>query len=197
MPAAALDALAALLRYPGPDHALRVERCLRAVEEELPSGAALVVELRRRVQGLSTEALEELYTRTFDLDPVCAPELGWHLFGEQYERGLFLVKLKQLRRRVGLEEDGAELPDHLAGVLELLDRLPPAEAADLAWACVLPALEKMRQGLAGKESPYASALDLAAGLLEARHPPPPPDEAERHAPAPRPGLHVIDERSGE
>lgn len=196
MPTAALDALASLLRYPGPDHALRVERCLRAVEEELPAGAPLVVELRRRVQGLPLEALEELYTRTFDLDPVCAPELGWHLFGEQYERGLFLVKLKQLRRRVGLD-DGTELPDHLAGVLELLDRLPPAEAADLAWACVLPALEKMRQGLGGKDSPYASAIDLAAILLEARHPPPPADEAERPAPAPRPGLHVLEEGSHE
>ncbi len=42
---------------------------------------------------------EELYTRTFDLNPVCALEIGWHLFGEDYERGAFLVRMRdQLRR---------------------------------------------------------------------------------------------------
>lgn len=190
MPPAALDSLAALLRYPGPDHALRLDGCLRAVETDLPEGTALLAEFRRRVDGLSTETLQELFTQTFDLDPICSPELGWHLFGEQYERGLFLVKLKQLGRRLGLD-DSVELPDHLSSVLELLGRMEPGEAAELARACVLPALEKMRRGLEAKDSPYASVLDLISVLLEPSYPPPPSEEAPRPA-----ALRAIDERSG-
>lgn len=189
MPAPVLECLAALLRHPGPDHALRVERCARAVEAAFPQGAAALGEFRRQVEGLSTEALQELFAQTFDLDPVCAPELGWHLFGERYERGLFLVKLKQLRRRLALEET-VELPDHLAAVLELLARMEPGEAAELAWACVLPALGKMCGGLEGKESPYASVLGLVSRLLEDRYPLPrdePPGLTARAA---------VDERRG-
>lgn len=191
MPDSVLEALAALLRHPDDEHAVNVERCARAVEAAFPEGTALLAEFRRRTGALATEGLQELFARTFDLDPICAPEIGWHLFGERYERGLFLVKLKQLRRRLGLP-DQVELPDHLAGVLELLGRMEPEEAAELAWACVLPALEKMRGGLAGKDSPYASLLELVARLLEERHPLP-PDEEE---PPLRPPLHTVDERSG-
>jgi nitrate reductase delta subunit len=139
-----------------------------------------------RTRGLTTEELQELYTRTFDLNPVCSPELGWHLFGERYERGLFLVKLRRLMRRVALAET-TELPDHLAGVLELLPRLGDDEAADLAAACVLPAVAKMGVGLDGKDNPYQTLLDLAARLVEARYGLP-------RAEAPRaPALRVVDD----
>ena len=31
--------------------------------------------------------IEETFTRTFDVNPACALEVGWHLFGEEYARG--------------------------------------------------------------------------------------------------------------
>jgi nitrate reductase delta subunit len=172
---AALEAASALLRYPGPDHAARVAACLAEVPPALGEARAALEAFDAAIRGLPTEALQELYTRTFDLNPACSPELGWHLFGERYERGLFLVKLRQLMRRVELPET-TELPDHLAGVLRLLPRLPAEEAADLAAACVLPALATMRGTLAGKGQrgdapagapPYLALLDLAARLVEA------------------------------
>ncbi len=163
----ALEATSALLRYPAPDHAVRVAQCLAAVPAALAEARACIQLFHERTRRLGTEELQELYTRTFDLNPACSPELGWHLFGERYERGLFMVKLRRLMRRAELPETG-ELPDHLAGVLELLPRMPAEEAAELAAACVLPALAKMRRELEdGGDHPYLPLLDLAARLVEA------------------------------
>ena len=71
-------------------------------------------------EQLGSTELEELYTRTFDINPVCSLEVGWHLFGEDYNRGAFLVRMRGLLREHGIEE-GAELPDHLESVLRVLD----------------------------------------------------------------------------
>ena len=63
--------------------------------------------------------LEETYARTFDINPACALEVGWHLFGEEYARGLFLVRLRGEMREHGVEES-SELPDHITHVLALI-----------------------------------------------------------------------------
>lgn len=189
MPRAALDAIAELFRYPDRDYPERVAACLRAVGDGVPEGARLLGEFRRGTAPLSTEALQELFTQTFDLNPVCSAELGWHLFGEQYERGLFLVKLRQLMRGFGLAET-SELPDHLVHVLAVLGRMETGAAAEFAWACVVPALGKMRAGLEGKGNPFESLLELIARTLEVRLALPPLAEAP-----PAPALRVVSEGS--
>ena len=90
-------------------------------------------------------------------------DLGWHLFGEDYNRGLFLVKLRQLMRQLGIEET-QELPDHVSLVLKVLGRLPPAEAACFAYSCVIPALRTVCEGL-GADHPYCGVIDALAGWL--------------------------------
>jgi nitrate reductase delta subunit len=107
--------------------------------------------------GETLESLQELYTRTFDLNPVCSLEIGWHLFGEEYERGAFLVKMRQELRAHAIPES-TELPDHLTHVLRLMSNLEPDEAAALASRFVLPAIEKMLAGLEGKGNPYEAVL---------------------------------------
>ena len=74
---------------------------------------------------------QELYVQTFEFNPACTLELGWHLFGENYERGEFLVRMRDLLRRHGIAES-TELPDHLTHVLALVGRLDHEEAAELA-----------------------------------------------------------------
>lgn len=161
------DLLAGLLEYPREDYARRVARALEALERLQPDAAALLAEFSRRIEGLSTEGLQELYTRTFDLDPVCTLEVGWHLFGENYERGAFLVKMRQQLRRFALPES-SELPDHLTHVLPVLGRMQTAEAGELA-GCVFPALDKMRAALEGKNDPFEKVLEAIARHLESRH----------------------------
>jgi len=80
------------------------------------------------------------------MNPVSTLEIGWHLFGEQYERGEFLVNMRGRLREAGIPEIG-ELPDHLLHVLPLLDRLDPQDARAFADTFVLPALEKIAAGM--------------------------------------------------
>ena len=183
------DLLAGLLEYPGDDYRERLARCAQALAAAQPDAAAVLEEFARGIENLSTEQLQELFTRTFDLDPVCSLEVGWHLFGENYERGEFLVKMRQQLRRFGLRES-VELPDHLTHVLAVLGRMEPEEADEFANACAYPALDKMRAGWQEKANSFAKVLESAARLMEARH----PRRTLANAPA-GPVLPIWDERS--
>ena len=160
-----LSQWATLLAYPGPDYYASAGACFAAA----PS--VEMEEFLQTIGGLSVEALQELYTQTFDWDPDRTLDIGWHLFGENYDRGDFLVKLRGELRKHGLAESH-ELPDHLSHVLQLLDRMPEGERAEFAAKYVLPALEKLRDGLAKTESPFlplviAVRREIAALVPEA------------------------------
>lgn len=158
------DRLAELLAYPGPDLACTAEETrdlLSGVDPEAAGHAAAFLE---GVEPLSHEELEELYTRTFDLNPVCALDVGWHLYGEAYQRGAFLVKMREVLARAGLAE-GTELPDHLTSVLPAFSRMPREEASAFAEGLLLKALDKMLAGFNGQENPYEHALKAVRALV--------------------------------
>lgn len=163
-----LDAVAGLFEYPGRDFAARVARCRALAEERSPGRGALLAELEERVRGLTPGEVEEMFTRTFEINPVCALEVGWHVYGEEYARGALLVRLRQELRRHRIPEL-TELPDHLMHVLRLLGRLEPALADDLAGRYVLPALGKMIAGTAGKECPYLGLLEMTRDIVRDEH----------------------------
>lgn len=106
-------------------------------------------------QGHDLRELQELYTRAFDLTPEGTLDLGWHLFGETYQRGQFLAMMRHHLQLHGLEE-GGNLPDHLPNLLDLGMRLERQDAMDLVDDCILPALEKILPAM--KESPYLHVL---------------------------------------
>jgi nitrate reductase assembly molybdenum cofactor insertion protein NarJ len=112
-------------------------------------------------------AMQELYVQTFEFNPACTLEIGWHIFGENYERGEFLVRMREQLRRHGITES-SELPDHLCHILPLIDRLDPEEAADLVGQFVLPALAKIKDALNG--SAYQDLVVATATRLEADYP---------------------------
>ncbi|MDE3168201.1 MAG: hypothetical protein KGN36_20530 [Acidobacteriota bacterium] len=143
---------APLLAYPGPDYHARARACAAAAPSQEMEG------FLRSIGDLSGDALQELYAQTFDWDPDRTLDIGWHLFGENYDRGEFLVKLRGELRKYGVAETH-ELPDHLSHVLPLLDRMPEGERAGFAAAYLLPALEKLRAGLAKAESPFLPLAD--------------------------------------
>jgi len=160
------DAFAALLTYPEEGYRRHVESSLSLSSAECRE---LLVQFSGSIKGLQIWELQELFTRTFDMNPVCSLELGWHLFGENYERGLLLVRMREELRRFGIQES-TELPDHLTHVLELLDRMDHDRAEDFTGACVLPALSKMMAAIEAKGSLYQPVLLAIQKFLRTEFP---------------------------
>lgn len=160
------QSLANLLIYPDAQYRQRVEASLHLAGSECRS---LLEKFAQSIEGLEVWELEELFTQTFDMNPVCSLELGWHLFGENYERGLLMVRMREELRQFGIHES-SELPDHLTHVLELLGRMDHDRAADFTGACVMPALKKMLDALHGKQNPFESVLLAAQAFLHFQFP---------------------------
>ena len=142
-----LRRLASLLRYPD------------APLTRLPGDAPEVAEFFDEIERVAPEGMEELYTRTFDLNPVATLEVGWHLWGEQYERGRFLADLRALQASIGVPMS-SELPDHLTVLLETLAAMddPQRLAQQIA-----PALEKIAQPLEEQGNPYRHLIRAVTG----------------------------------
>ena len=162
MSAAVYDILADLWEYPGEQFAARIEAARGALND------GRLDTLAEFATSRPLDEAEELFTRTFDINPVCTLECGWHLYGEDYARGAFLVRMRGLMRDLGIEES-TELPDHLTHVLPVLGRLPAEEANTMARDCIVPALAKMLDGFQDNENPYRPALVALQDFLCERH----------------------------
>lgn len=124
-------------------------------------------ELAEQFRYPDDPAGQELYVQTFEFNPACTLEIGWHLFGENYERGEFLVRMREQLRRYGIPES-TELPDHLTYLLVLIDRLDHEGAAELAGQFLLPALTKILDAI--KDNPYRSLIATIQAKLETDFP---------------------------
>jgi len=159
------DRLAALLAYPKDDYLGRIEKAREALTGQYPEAARYLAEFTTEVGSFTLEELEELFTRTFDLNPVCVLEVGWQLYGDEYKRGEFLVNMRQSLDRHNLPSS-TELPDHLTQILPLLDRLSPEEAQTLAREYVAPGVRKMLAGIEGKRNPFEHVFKAVSEVLE-------------------------------
>ena len=124
---------------------------------------SLLADFLRYPEGDSE--MEELYTRTFDIQALCCLEVGYILFGEDYKRGQLLVKLLSLHR----DHDnfcGTDLADHLTNILTLLPKLDPEEAKEFVGRLVLPAVEKMTESFKDSGNPYGTVLQTISGILK-------------------------------
>lgn len=160
-----LGTLARLLSYPDSHYLQLVELLYLLVQAELPEAAKGISEFGMFVELCKEYELEEAYTRTFDVNPSCALEIGWHLFGEDYMRGQFLVRMRGELAKYEIPESG-ELPDHLTHVLPVLALMPQDEASQFAHACVFPALHKMQTSLDKNQSPYRHLIRCLVLVLE-------------------------------
>ncbi len=155
-----------LLTYPGADLAAAARRCAALLAAAEPEAAAAVARFGTWAEATPSGRLEEVYTNTFDLQPVCCPYVGYHLFGESYKRGAFMVKLKEEYRRHGFDA-GNELPDHLCVVLRFLALVTDeALGKDLIAECVMPSLAKMVAGFGASANPYTELLRALLSLLQ-------------------------------
>lgn len=135
--------LAQMLEYPQPGLVEAARECQALVSPMCPEAATLLHRFCACVEEAPPGHMEEVYTATFDLDAVCQPYVGYHLFGETYKRSLFLLGLKQRYQAHGFVAE-IELPDHVGVMLHFLEVCDDAAMAEeLVEEALLPALERM------------------------------------------------------
>lgn len=183
---AIFEQVAAMFRYPE-EGAVEVAAAVQQELEDLcPAAARALRPWSDFVRDSGLAETQELFIRAFDMNPSGCPEIGWHLFGENYERGELLVELRSLLRELEIPET-LELPDHLCHVLPVLARDEEGDATPLARRFVAPAIDKMLGGHA-EGGPARALLQGTLALVVAEFGEPIPFEPpNRHLPVLREG----------
>ncbi len=155
-----------ILDYPAPFTVERIDELLPLVATVDGKAWEFLEQFREFVAETTQARLEELYTSTFDLQPVCYPYVGYQLFGEEFRRGMFMAGLREHYRTCGFAA-GDELPDQLCVILRFLDgREPEAVERELVSDCLVPALGKMVAGFDELSNPYRGVLQALLLLFE-------------------------------
>jgi nitrate reductase assembly molybdenum cofactor insertion protein NarJ len=144
------ERLAALFEYPEPDYPIVVRALCDLLEARYPAAATELEALARALPGdgeaFSEEQLDEvqeIFTRSFDVQAITTLGVGYVMFGDDYKRGEVLVNLNREHREVGID-CGTELPDHLPNVLKLVARWQDPEIrAEFVEEILHPALRMM------------------------------------------------------
>jgi nitrate reductase assembly molybdenum cofactor insertion protein NarJ len=138
-----LQLLASLFEYPDagyPDRVGDVKDCLTGRYSDASA------ELERFIELLPVDDLQkmqELFTRSFDVQAVTTLDIGYVLFGDDYKRGILLANLNREHRHAGIDT-GTELADYIPNLLRLMAVIEDEEVLrDLAYAILAPALLEM------------------------------------------------------
>ncbi len=174
-----LELFADILEYPSATLPRSAAECFQAAAAAgFPSDD--LAEFCRTVQGMPLGRLEEVYTAAFDMNTSATPYVGYHLFGDGYQRSAFLLELQKRYRERG-HAPGAELADHLCVMLRFVALCPDqAERRELVHEALLPALKSMvgrsstkgpngEQGAGGgpgAAGPYGAVLSALQAVLE-------------------------------
>jgi nitrate reductase delta subunit len=159
----ALAAFAGVFDYPSPETSKRAFECASLLKDRRAS--SLMRSFNFYITGHPLERVAETYTRTFDLQPSCSPHIGYHIFGDGYRRGEFLVGLRRRCSELGIDP-GHELPDHISVVLRLLARVGGNEEEDMVSLCLSPAIDKMLDSLVDEKNPYSWPLQALSYTIK-------------------------------
>lgn len=135
--------LSEIFQYPREDYIAKVKSVESVLKELYPETISTFDEFTSYVKNASQEELEELFSRTFDVQAITTLDIGYVLFGDDYKRGELLVNLNREHREVG-NNCGSELADNLSNVLRLLPLMKNSETRiEMIEKLIMPALEKI------------------------------------------------------
>ena len=155
---------AGILDYPAHPIVQVVNDCSAELTSECPEAQQHLTAFLEGIAGTTLGQLQENYTNAFDLRPDCTPNLGYHLFGDDGRRGLFLTELKGRMESSGIAP-GCELPDHISLLLRYMQQ-NEQERCTVIKDCMLPAISRMADVLDSTENPYKHALRALLSLLQ-------------------------------
>lgn len=163
--------LAELFDFPDAEFSARARALPGVLRERYPEAALEVGRFLEAIPGRTID-LQELHTRTFDVQSLTTLDIGYVLFGDDYKRGALLSNLNQEHNRAGNDCRG-ELADHLPNMLRLIAKLEDQELLDeLVGQLLAPALRLMVQEFdpasiekknASYQKHYKTLIDRARG----------------------------------
>jgi nitrate reductase assembly molybdenum cofactor insertion protein NarJ len=135
--------LAGLFEYPDAGFPEAVRQIKLFLDGAYPEAAGEVGKFLEYLPDGDVVAMQELFTRSFDVQAIATLDIGYTLFGDDYKRGELLANLN--REHLAVKNDcGTELADHLPNLLRLMSLLTDEELIDdLAYAIIGPALLEM------------------------------------------------------
>jgi len=147
--------LAALLEYPDAKYPQRVQDLSTFLDGRYVKSAAELDQFIALLPGHDLLLMQDLFTRSFDVQAITTLDVGYVLFGDDYKRGEMLANLNREHAAAGID-CGTELADYLPNLLRLLAVLEDEElVGDLVTGVLAPALLEM----IGKEmSPTSSII---------------------------------------
>ena len=147
-----------LFCYPDPETEHTVTCCYELLAQKNPAGAEQLRRFKVFVENNLPAHLEETFTATFELQPLCHPYVAWQLCGESQQRTLMLMKLTEIYRQHEFSTSN-ELPDHLSEVLRFIGtRCDLQHHAELVADAIIPTLDKMIGAIEKEDHPYRSLL---------------------------------------
>jgi nitrate reductase assembly molybdenum cofactor insertion protein NarJ len=157
--------LADVFDYPGATFFARVRATREALEGRYPLAASELGEFERLFPPVDSDCaeravaeLQEIHTRSFEVQSITTLDIGYVVFGDDYKRGELLVHLNQEHRNVGVD-CGSELPDHLPNVLRLVAGWQVPELVDeFVQEILVPALRKMLREFGGSRMEQRNSL---------------------------------------
>jgi len=155
-----LKLVSLLLQYPDPELVAEVgELDLEQVGPVTGSQRTSLAGFLGWYRGQGLDELRQSYVDNFDFDRRRSLHLTYQLHGDSRQRGLALLKIKNVYRDADLVPGAEELPDFLPLMLEFAVLAPGSAGADLLGQH-RESIELVRADLAREESPWVALFDV-------------------------------------
>ena len=142
--------LAAVFDYPEADLPAQLRELCESLQSHHPAAASRLEFFAKALpssgERLSEEELDEvqeIFTRSFDVQAITTLSVGYIVFGDDYKRAELLVNLNREHRDADLD-CGTELSDHLPNVLRLIAKWQDPEiVVEFVEEILHPAIDNM------------------------------------------------------
>lgn len=165
-PTTCYQLVAFLLQYPSEEMVAAIPEVEN--EMQLVSDEAIYRPLQDFISNVTTISLEEWvnqYVEQFDFGKKTNLYVTYFKMGEQKERGLELLKLKQFYEAAGFQMTEKELPDYIPLMLEFSAHVSQA-IRKVLWMSHEQAIWEIKDKLLHTNSVYLSLFNLLIYLLE-------------------------------
>lgn len=157
--------LAVVFQYPENELTGCFDRWMEIVLNIIPEQKSMLNDFIHHIQNKPLATQQEYYIATFDVQAVCFLDIGYVLYEEDYNRGVFLANMKREQQKAG-NECGSELPDHLPNMLSLLPKLKDESfAEELIVSMMMPAIEKMIASFQKSSNVYKGLLEILWSIM--------------------------------